>query len=113
MAKADPKSTAHYRTPPGQPKRHLGAMFERTAPDGTRHFFGFIGGLKLLLFPTGETSSGGDPKWTLYSQSLNPADTKQLPPDDPARVDVDRFRPFPAEAPAEFVSGLPDRGRDR
>jgi len=105
------KSTAHYRTPPGQPMRPLGVMFERTAPDGRRHFFGFVGGLKLLLFPTGERSSGGDPKWSLHSQSLHPVDTRQPPADDPARVAADRFRPFPAEPPAPFVSGLPDDPR--
>ena len=113
MSKAAPKSTAHYRTPPEQAKRHLGTMFERAGPAGKRHFFGFVGGLKLLMFATGETSTGGDPKWSLYSQSLHPADTRRLAPDDPARVAADRFRPFAPEPPMPFVSGLPDDGRRR
>jgi hypothetical protein len=105
------KEPTRYRTPPEQPKQLLGAMFERTAPNGVRHFFGFVGGNKLLLFPTGELSTGGDQKWNLFSQSLHPADTGKIAPDDPARIDAKRFEPFPPRELERlpFVSGLPDK----
>jgi hypothetical protein len=89
-------AAAKFRTPPDQPKHFAGVLFERTAPDGTRHFFGFIGAAKLLLFPTAEQSSGGDPKWKLFVQNLKPGEGHKPPAFPPA-----------IPAPLGFVSGLP------
>lgn len=114
---ADAGGTAHYRTPPGQPQEHVCDLFERVTPEGKRHFYGFVAGIKLLLFPTSEKSASGHPKWRLMSQTLasdqgevrdrqpGPAETAATPAGRPP------LRPYVADPVAPerlpFVSGLP------
>ena len=99
------------RCPPTTP---LGTIYERVTPDGKRHLFGFVRGVKLIAFPTEERSSGGDLKWNLFSQALSADGEADLG----ARLAIEARAANPQAPECKtdrpgFASGLPDHFRRR
>jgi hypothetical protein len=109
-----PGDTSHYRTRAGAPMTSLGTIYERVMPDGKRHPFGFVRGVKLIAFPTEERSTGGDLKWNLFSQALSADGEADLG----ARLAIEARAAAP-QAPTlkadrlPFASGLSDSFRAR
>jgi hypothetical protein len=61
---------AGVRSKPTSNTYLLGSMYERVGPNGERHFYGFIAGMKYVMTParSKKSESKGERRWNLHVQ---------------------------------------------